>query len=291
MAAQGRRRGGPAGSFLSGLLGLLSVLLLPIALLSLWVSVMLTRTDVFVQEARPLVSTPAVQNALTERVVDGVLTDLDLSPAAARIAQPLIRKAAASVVRSPQMETVWATSMASLHREFTAVLAGRAPSAVDREGRVVISVPIALPALAATLAPFGVAVDPALAPVVTIPVFSVADLQWARLAYSVLDTAGVWAPVAVLGLGVFAVAFAGRPRGAAVRLATGWVITAVGLGVALVAARQPVVDQVSDPTVAALTNAAYGMAQRGLLIEIGAVLAVAFVVFVLLAATRSRRSL
>lgn len=290
MAAQGWRPVGPARRFLSGLLGLLSVLLLPVALLALWVSVMLTSTDVFVQEVRPLVSTPAVQDALTESVVDGVLTELHLSSAAEQLARPLIRTAAASVIRSPQMETVWASSMGDLHREFTAVMDGRAPSAVDREGRVVISVPIALPAVATALAPFGVVVDPALAPVVTIPVFSVADLQQARLAYSTLDTAGVWAPVAVVGLGVLAVALAGRPRGAAARVVTGWVVAALGLGLALLALRQPVVDQVSDPTVAALANAVYGMAQRGLTIEIGAVLAVALVVLLLLAATRRRWS-
>lgn len=283
------RSGSAVGSALSALLGLLSVIVLPVALVGLWLSLMLTRTEVFVDEMRPLISTPAVQNALTEGVVDGVLAQLEVPQSARQLAEPVIREGAARVIESPEMATVWATSMDSLHREFTAVMEGRPASGVDRQGRVVIAVPIALPALAAALEEFGVVVDGGLVPVVTIPVASVADLERARLAYAVLDSLGLWAPAAAVGLGVIAVALARRRRGAAMLIVTGWAIGALGLGAALVAARQPVVDQVADPTVRALANAVYGMAQRGLFTEIAVVLAVALVLLLGLFAVGGHR--
>jgi hypothetical protein len=290
MAYQEQRSGRPAGRLLGALLGLLSVVLLPVALVALWVSLMLTRTEVFVDEVRPLISTPAVQGALTEGVVEGVLSQLPLTPAAKQLAEPLIRELAASVVASPEMETVWATSMNSLHEQFVAVMEGRKAPGIDAQGRVVITVRVPLPALAKTLAPFGVVVDPALAPVVTIPVAPVEDLGRYRLAYSVLETGGMWMPVAVVGLGVLAVVLAGRRRGTAAFVVGGWAIGALGLGAALVAARQLAVDQVADPTVRALANAVYGMAQRGLFVEIAVVLAVALALGLVLRVTGGRRA-
>lgn len=274
---------------LSGLLAVLAVVLLPVALVALWVSVMLTRTDAFVDEVRPLISTPAVQNALTEAVVDGVLVQLDLAPPVQKAVEPPIREAAARVIESPQMAAVWATSMTTLHREFVAVMEGRTATAVDQQGRVVIAVPIALPALAATLTSFGVDVAPDLTPVATIPVAPVADVEKARLAYSVLDTVGPWGYIAVIGLGVLAVTLAGSRRRTASLIATGWALGAVGLGLALVAARQPLIDGVADPTVRTLTNAAYGMAQRALFTEIAVVLAAALLLLIVLGVTRDRR--
>lgn len=280
------RSGSP---FLSALLGLLSIVLLPVALLALWVSLMLTRTDVFVEETRPLITKPAVQDALAQGVVDGVTSQVELRPQVQELVEPLIREGAANVIRSPQMATVWSESMRSLHEEFTAVMEGSAPAGLDSQGRVLIEVPIALPSLAASLAPFGVVLDSGLAPVVTIPVVYAEDLQQARLLYTALDSGGVWAPIAVVGLGLLAILLARRRRGAALFVATGWALAAVALGLGVVAARQPLVDAVPDPTARALTNAVYGMAQRGLITEIGVVLGVAVILLLVVAVTRGGR--
>lgn len=280
------RSGSPV---LSGLLGLISVVLLPLALVSLWVSVMLTRTDVFVQEVRPLITTPGVQNALAQGVVDGVLGQVQLTPAAQQLVEPLVREAATRVIQSPQMVPVWEDSMAALHEEFTAVMGGRDPAGLDSEGRVVLEVPIAVPALAGSLAPLGVVLDAALTPVVTIPVVYAEDLHRARLLYSVLSGAGVWLAIAVVALALLAVALAAR-RSVAVRLvAIGWGLAALALGLGVVAARQAVLEQVPDPTVKAISNAVYGMAQRGLIVEIGVVLAAAVALFLLFSLGGRRR--
>lgn len=274
---------------LSAVLGLLSVLTLPIALVALWASLTLTRTEVFVDETGALISTRPVQDALTEAIVDGVVGQLHVEAPLATLIEPPLREAARRVIASPGTATVWTTSMGSLHRELVAVLEGRAPTRVDQQGRVLITVPIALPALGQTLAAFGVPTSAHLTAVATIPVASVDQLRWARTGYSVLNAVGPWGPLAVVVLAALAVALAIRRRRAAQLVLGGWALAATALGLTLVAARQPVVDQVPDPTVRALANAAYGVAQRGLFLEVGVVLALCLAVLLVLGLTRRRQ--
>lgn len=274
---------------LSGLLGLLSVVLLPVALVALWVSVIATQTEVFVEETRPLIGTPSIQTALTEGAVTAVRTQVELPAAAEQLVVPLVREGATRVVESPQMETVWAESMRSLHEEFTAVMKGQEPSAVDSQGRVLLAVPIAVPTLVEALLPFGVDVAADFSPVVTFPVVHVDDLERARAVYAALDRAGPWAPAVVVGLAVLAVVLARRRRGAALLVLTGWALGALALGALLVGARQPLVAEIPDSIVGALANAAYGMAQRGLLTEIGVVLGVVVVGMLVVGLVGGRR--
>lgn len=276
--------------FLSAVFGLLSVVLLPVALVALWVSGIATQTDVFVEETRPLISTPSLQTALTEGAVTALRTEVPLSAAAEQLVVPVVREGATRVVSSPQMETVWADSMRSLHEEFTSVMEGQEPSGVDRDGRVLLAVPIAVPTLVEALLPFGVNLAADFTPTVTFPIVYADDLESARLVYSALDRAGPWAPAAVAALGLLSVLLARQRRGATMLLLTGWALGAIALAAVLVGARQALLGEVPDPIVRALANAAYGMAQRGLLIEVGVVLAVSLVVFLLVAVGgRARR--
>lgn len=276
-------------SFLSAILGLVSVVLLPVALVAAWTSVIATQTDVFVEEARPLIATASVQTALTEGAVTAFETEVRLPPAAQELVVPLVREGAARVVASPEMETVWAESMRSLHEEFTAVMEGKQPSGVDSQGRVLLAVPIAVPTLVQALVPLGVDLDKGFAPVVNIPVVALDDLDRTREVYSALARAGIWAPVVVAVLGLLAVLLARRRRAAAMFLSAGWALGSVALGAGVVLGRHPVVDQVPDPVVRALANAAYGMAQRGLLTEIGIVLAVTVVLLLVIGLTALHR--
>ncbi len=275
--------------FLSAVLGLVSVVLLPVALVAAWVSVIATQTDVFVNETRPLIGTPSIQTALTEGAVEGVRTQVQLPPAAEQIVVPLVREGATRVVTSPQMETVWEDSMRSLHQEFTAVMEGGEPSGVDAQGRVLLAIPIAVPTLIEALLPFGVDLGTGFEPVVTFPVVSVQDLEQARTVYSLLDRAGIWAPLGVAVLGLVAILLARRRRTATMLLAAGWALVSIALGAALVLARQPLVNEVPDTVVRALANAAYGMAQRGVLTEVAAVLVIAVVLMLAVGLSSVRR--
>jgi hypothetical protein len=278
---------------LAGLLGLLSVGLLPVALVAAWVAVMLTRTDVFVDELRPLVRTPQVPQALTEGVVDGVRSRLDLSPAvAAQVEEPL-RQGVAIAVASPQVEQIWVSAITAAHREFVGIMEGREPAGLDRRGRVVMAFPVALPDVTARLRSLGVDVPGGLAPVVTVPLVPAADLQEARAVYAVADGVGVWAPAGVAALAVLSIALARRRRRTAGVIAVGWGVGAGLLALLLAAGRGFVADTIADPIARTVADAGYGLAMRGILTEIAAVAAVVLLVLLLLlvvAAVRGRRT-
>ena len=65
---------------------------------------LLTRTDVFVEELRPVVTKPQVQEALTDGIVQGVLGAVDLQPAIEKALEAPIRTQAAALVASPQVD-------------------------------------------------------------------------------------------------------------------------------------------------------------------------------------------
>ncbi|MHA3835502.1 hypothetical protein ACXR8F_07205 [Terrabacter sp. AAH1] len=281
-----RQRSGSTGpSFLSGLCGLLAVVLLPVALVGFWASVMLTRTDVFVDELRPVVSKPQVQEALTDGIVDGVLGAVQLAPAVEKTLEAPIRTEAATIVASPQVASAWATGIRAVHTQFIAVMTGRGDTELDSQGRVAVRLTIPVPALTSTLEQAGVKGASSFAPVVTIPLARASDLQKAQQAYRVADAWGPWAPVVVAALGLLAIFLARRWRTATTLVALGWIVTSLALALVVMVAREPLLRRV-DPAVArTVADAAYGLAARNLYYEIAIAVGVGVVMLVVSAVT------
>ncbi|NUO92582.1 MAG: hypothetical protein HOQ18_17410 [Dermatophilaceae bacterium] len=281
MAQQRSRGAGP--SFLSGLCGLLAVVLLPVALVGFWASVMLTRTDVFVDELRPVVSKPQVQEALTDGIVEGVLGAVQLQPAVEKTLEAPIRAEAATIVASPQVASAWATGIRAVHTQFIAVMKGRGDTQLDSQGRVAVRLTIPVPALTATLEQAGVKGAGSFAPVVTIPVAKASDLQRAQQAYRVADAWGPWAPIVVAALGLLAIVLARRWRTATTLVALGWVVTSLALALVVMVAREPLLRRVDPPVARTIADAAYGLAARNLYYEIAIAVGVGVVMLVVAA--------
>lgn len=288
MAAQ--RSGSPAGSVLSGVCGVLSALLVPIAIVAVWASVMLTRTDVFVDEMSPVLSKPEVQQALTDGVTRGVLDRLALRPAIESAVSEPLGTAVANLVASPQVEAAWTTALGSAHRQLLATLQGSDAGVVDDHGRLVLAVTVPIPAaVSSVLSALGVAVPDSLQPTVMVPLLTADELARARTAYRIIDAARLWAPIGALALGVLCIALARRRRRATVRLAAGWGLTALALGLALLALRGPAVASVTDPIAHALADEASGVAVTQLLWGIGAVLALVVIIMLVAGLTPGPR--
>ncbi len=172
--------GGGGRSVLSAVCGLLAIVLLPVSLVGFWAAVLLTRTDVFVEELRPVVAKPQVQEALTDGLVQGVLGAVHLQPAIEKALEVPLRAQAAALVASPQVADAWTTGIRAVHTQFIDVMQGRADTRLDDQGRVSVAVTIPVPALTSTLEQAGVPNAGSLAPVVTIPLVKAADLQNAQ---------------------------------------------------------------------------------------------------------------
>jgi len=265
--------------------GLLAIVLLPVSLVGFWAAVLLTRTDVFVEELRPVVAKPQVQEALTDGLVQGVLGAVDLQPAIEKALEVPLRAQAAALVASPQVADAWTTGIRAVHTQFINVMQGRADTRLDDQGRVSVAVTIPIPALTSTLEQAGVPNAGSLAPVVTIPLVKAADLQNAQQAYRIAGAWGPWAPLVVAVLALLSIALARRWRTATTLVALGWIVTALALALVVMMAREPLMGRVDPEVARTIADAAYGLAARNLYYEIAIAVGVGLVMLLISAVT------
>ena len=277
--------GGGGRSVLSAVCGLLAIVLLPVSLVGFWAAVLLTHTDVFVEELRPVVAKPQVQEALTDGLVQGVLGAVDLQPAIEKALEVPLRAQAAALVASPQVADAWTSGIRAVHTQFINVMQGRADTRLDDQGRVSVAVTIPVPALTSTLEQAGVPNAGSLAPVVTIPLVKAADLQNAQQAYRIAGAWGPWAPLVVAALGLLSIALARRWRTATTLVALGWIVTALALALAVMMAREPLMQRVDPEVARTIADAAYGLAARNLYSEIAIAIGVGVVMLLVSAVT------
>lgn len=276
-------------SVLSALCGLLAVLLLPVSLVGFWASVLLTRTDVFVQELQPVVSKPQVQQALADGIVNGVLSAVQLQPAIEKALEVPIRAEATKLVASPQVATAWTSAIRAVHTQFIAVMQGRGSTELDDQGRVAMRVAIPVPALTTTLQQAGVPNAASIAPVVTIPLVKASDLHTAQQAYRIADAWGPWGPLVVAVLALLSIALARRWRTATTLVALGWIVVSAALALAIMVAREPLMARVDAGVARTVADAAYGLAAQNLYYEIGAAIAVSVALLVVAAVSLAFR--
>ena len=270
--------------------GVLAVVLLPLSLVAVWASIMLTRTTVFVNELSPVVRQPQVQGALAEGVVTSVLGAVTLQPAVEKVLEGPLRQVATTVVADPRLATAWSGALRSTHRQLVGVLEGRAETGLDSRGRVTMLIPLELPELEQVLTQVGVADPAALRPTIEIPLVAASDLATAKRVYAVADAWGVWAPVLVVALALLAVALAQRRRAVLGWIAFGWLLGGVGLAAALMLGRNPTIDLVREPVVRSLADAAYGLSATWLYAASAVAVGVSVVLLVGVALSgRSRR--
>jgi hypothetical protein len=273
--------GGLLRTLVSLVLGVLSVVLLPVALASYWAGTTLTDTNAFVDELSPVVSQPKVQEALTDGVVQGVLDSIDLRPAVEKALEPVIRKEATAIVAGPDVQQAWDESIRTAHQQFVGVMEGRTDAKVDADGRVSLAVRIPVPGVTTALEQAGVPnVAEALKPTIRIPLVSEQQLTTVQRVYRATDLWGRWGPVVVAALGLLAIAFAVRHTRAAVLLALAWMVVSAASAVALMTGRGPALEGIEPDIARTVADAAYGLAARGLYTEIAVALAVSLGLFV-----------
>lgn len=254
-------------STLAGALGVLAVILLPVALVAAWVTDFSTDTDRFVRELRPIAANERVQAAITTRIVDTVQAELALpAPVAQQIERPLIDLVAPLVAR-PEVEQAWAAGLRSAHDGFVQVLEGDKPARVDASGRVVMPLTIPLTGVDRVLSRFGVAGVIDTTPEIPIALFSAEDLGTARTIYGVGSVAGPAAPWVVAALALLSVVLARRRARALGWLGIGSILAAVGLAAVLVLGRGAAGGVVTDPIASAVVDATYRLAEDGLMAQ------------------------
>ena len=120
--------------------------------MGLWLRSQVTDTDKYVRTVQPLVSDPAIQDFVADRVTQRLFEEVDvqtaiqdalperaafLSGALASGLQTLVREATLRVVESDQFAQLWTSANRLAHEQMVAVLTGKSSTAISTKDGVV----------------------------------------------------------------------------------------------------------------------------------------------------------
>ncbi|WP_327344472.1 hypothetical protein [Streptomyces europaeiscabiei] len=268
---QGSRPARIVRSTTSAVLIVLTCILVPVALLTVWVHDIVLDTDRYVSTVSPLASDPAIEDAAVKRIthaadvrVDGnqVTSDIaawlqaqGLPPKAAQALKGLgpqldsavnstVEKVATRFVESDRFEQIWTNANRAAHTAVVDALTGEGRGAVGvNGGTVTLDVGEAVDQVKQSL------VDAGVSPASKIPevdkqmvLFQSDQLEKVRDAAHLLDVIGNWLPVIVVAIGAAGVLLAHRRRRALARTALGAAFACLIVAIVLVVARRYYLD-------------------------------------------------
>jgi hypothetical protein len=224
----------------------LAGILAPIATTGLWLRSQVTDTDKYVRTVDPLISDPAIQDYVSDRVTTRLFEEVDvqtavqealperaafLSGALTSGLQTLVREATLRVVQSDQFSELWASANRLAHEQMVAVLTGSSSGVVTTEDGVVsLDLSGIATEVVAQLKDRGITVFDSvdLQPgQFTVEIFQSDAITRAQLAFDVFNTVAVVLPFLTILLFVGGILlFPSRRRGAM------WAAAALCLGMA-----------------------------------------------------------
>lgn len=228
---------------LAAFLVVLSTVLVPVGVVSTWLSLRVDDTDKYVETVAPLADDEELRDALAEQVSAAAVGTLERRVPAALLPDSLgtvVRAAADRVVENDGFPEFWRKANAKAHREFLAIVHDR--EGVVADGWVFIDLGPLLDEVIADLALPGIQLPPQK---LMVPVVPESELEKARGGYQVLDWLSVWVPIIWLVLMAIAIAVAPGWRGRLRAAASGAIGAAVGSAVVLLVAA-PTTDLVVD---------------------------------------------
>ncbi|MEU2747533.1 hypothetical protein ABZ613_14805 [Streptomyces collinus] len=294
----------PFRSLGSVLLILLAALLSLLSVIAVWANSIVQDTDRYVATVAPLASDPDVQKAITNRVTDAVLAQVDvdalvkqLTDAAAQKGVPprvaellndldgpienglkrLVSGSVERVVTSSAFETVWVNANRRAHSALDKALTGQADSTVRLENNEVV---IDLGPIVADVK--NRLVDAGFSPAARIPavhtdfvVFASEDVGKVKTYVRVLQILGGWLPVIALLIAAVGVYVAFNRRYALIGAALAVFVAMLVLGIGLTVARDVYLDHLPPGTSQAAAGSVYDALVKFLRAGVRALAAVA----------------
>ena len=283
-------------SALSGLCGLLAALLLPLALVSVWLHTVVADPEEYLARVEPLARDERVREAVGDMLVAEVQPLLEQAAgddaANAAAAEELVRRVVAAVVDGGSFAPLWSTAQRAAHHEVVSVL--DSPEPLRRGDQVVVPLDAFVEAAREQLAELGLQLDDRLDGLsLALPLASARELETARVVYRVLEPLWLLLPVAAVVLALLSVGLARRRLRTLAVLGGLSSLLCLGLLVALGLARGLVVGTSPSPSAEVLTGRTFeavsadlrGAAVTGVLVGL-AVLVVAAVLGLVVRAVR-----
>lgn len=283
----------------------LGCVLAPVSLVAVWAHDDLTDTDQFVTTVAPLIRTPSVQTAVTERVTDTIFTYVDVQRSADQaidalaerglpprvadrlhgLTEPLaagmhsfVGTQIGNLVASAQFAALWDQVTRIAHQQVVNVLSGNSSALIISHGKVLLDLAPFITAMKQHLVESGFTAA-RLVPTVhpTITLTDATALVRARSAYQLLNAIATWAGWVALALLVGGIALARDRRRALRNSGIGLAASMVLLAAALLVVRSMVVQNV-PASAAAPVNDSFDIVVRYLRINLRAVFVVGLVV-------------
>jgi hypothetical protein len=249
----------------SALLIVVGCVLAPVSVLAVWTANQVADTNTYVANVAPLITDPAIQRALTNKITHQIVAQVDVpaltSQAAAALDQKGLPKVAtlvqgfsgslasavqgfvhgqiAKIITGPRMSAAWTKVNRAAHQQLVAALSGRSGGAVVvSNGQVTLDLAPLIAVAKQDLVARGLTVASKI-PVVhaTFALFPSKDLVKAQSAYRLINGLKIVLPVltlVLLGLGVLT---ARRHRRALIGAGLGLSASMLVLGAGLLIAR------------------------------------------------------
>lgn len=239
-------------------------LLAPMSVLGVWTANQVSNTSRYVQNVAPLITEPAVQGALTDKITTAITRQIDVQGVAKAAARQLsghglprlaallssfagsiasavggfIHSVVAKIVRSPFVARLWTEGNRIAHTQLVKALSGQPSSITVSNGKVVIGLAPFIDQVKRNLAARGltiVAKLPTINP--TFPLFSATYLVRAQSLYRLLNLLKWVLPIVAIALLAVGVYVAKGHRRALVGAGLGLAGAMLALAAAILVAR------------------------------------------------------
>ena len=242
---------------LSGLCGLLAALLLPVALVAVWLHTVVADTDGYLARVEPLAAEQRVRDAVEDLLIDGLRGEvgplLGETGTDAAGAEVVVRQVVTVAVGSDAFTGLWSTAQRTGHGEVVSVLSS--PDPLRTGEPVVVPLDVFVDAFEEQLAELGLPVpDRVEGRSIALPLTSPEDLEPARVAYRVLEPLWLVLPVAAVALALLSVVLARRRLRALAVLGGLASLGCLGLLASLGPAREVLLGTSPSPSAAVLTG-------------------------------------
>lgn len=236
------------------LLVALTAIALPAAIASTWVAAQVGDTEAYVDTVGPLAEEETLRDAAHTELERAILNGLGDRATGRPQLMDRVDQALTRVLDGPEFPGAWREGNRLLHREATRILEAEETPGADGAADPWVRADFTplVDDIATALREEGVRVPARLTErELTVPVVRESEIAEARSVYRLLETLGLWLPVVWVVLLAVTLITARRKVATLGHLAVASLITVGLLAVGLALARDALISQVGDDTVAA----------------------------------------
>jgi len=257
------------------LLIVIGCILAPVSVVGVWTANQVSDTSRYIDNVKPLIHQPPIQNALTDKVTTAITSHLNVTgyvdqaaalvsgkgltrlgtlmssfgPSIASAVGGYIHSTVHKIVTGPRFAQTWVQVNTVAHQQLVGALSGRGSTVKVVNGQVTIDLAPFINIVKQNLASRGFTLINKLPPIhPTVALFSATDLTKAQSLYRLINDLKIVLPilaVVLIGLGVY---IARGHRRALIGAGLGFAASMLLLGVALAIARSQYLNTVPNST-------------------------------------------